>query len=330
MEKNPKVTIGMTSFYARDTIARAIESALSQDYPDKEILIVDDCSGDDSVEVIRRAIEGVPFARLIVHEQNTGFAGALNTIIQNASGGFLAIFDDDDVSHPTRLSRQVERIVQYEKDHNADLVLCHAARVQTYENGFERYEQTVGTAPGIAPHGTLMAERILTGNLGGYGTNIVGSCANCARMGRTDIFRKFGGFDTSMRRAEDTDFSIRFAIAGGHFVGIADPLVHQTMTGGAEKSVDSEEIAETTVLNKHANFLRDIGWYDFVRDWMGIRYAYFRNQWTKMLVLMIRLFVKSPVKFIKKIFWSLPAQKTRNAYKDWHSGKLSMKGTAQS
>ncbi|PZO82076.1 MAG: glycosyl transferase, partial [Micavibrio aeruginosavorus] len=275
----PKITIGMTSFYARETIARAIESALGQDYPNKEILIVDDCSEDDSVEVIRRAINGVSYARLIVHEKNTGFAGALNTIIANADGDFLVIFDDDDVSHPERLSRQLDRILRYEADYKTDLVLCHAARVQTYENGYERYEKTVGTDIGKAPNGSIMAERILTGNLGSYGSNIVGSCANCARMGRTEIFRKFGGFDSTMRRAEDTDFSIRFALAGGHFIGIADPLVHQTMTGGAEKSVDAEEIAETKVFKKHEAFLRNIGWHDFVRDWMAIRYAYFRNQW---------------------------------------------------
>lgn len=324
----PKITIGMTSFFARDTIARAIKSAIEQDYPNKEILIVDDCSGDDSADIIRKAIQDIGYARLIVHEKNTGFAGALNTIIANAQGEFLVIFDDDDVSHPQRLSRQLDRIRAYEEMAKTDLVLCHAARIQTYENGFERYEQTVGVNNGVAPHGQDVASRILTGDLGGHGTNIVGSCANCARMGRTETFRKFGGFDATMRRAEDTDFSIRFALAGGHFVGIADPLVHQTMTGGAEKSVDAEEIAETTVLNKHQGFLREIGWYEFVRDWMGIRYAYFRNQWARMIWLMLALFAKSPIKFIKKIIWSLPAQKTRTAYKDWHAGKLAAKGNA--
>ncbi len=318
----------MTSFLARDTIAGAIQSALAQDYPDIEILIVDDCSGDDSVDVIRNSIAASHHARLIVHEKNTGFAGALNTIIQNASGEFIAIFDDDDVSDPARLSRQYERIVDYEREYQADLVLCHAARMQTYENGFKRYEKTIGTLPGPAPHGDAVARRILLGDLGVYGNNIVGSCANCARMGRTSTFRKFGGFDSTMRRAEDTDFSIRFALGGGHFVGIETPLVFQTMTGGAEKSVDAEEVAETIVLKKHDDYLRTTGWRDFVWSWMGIRYAYFRNQWGRMIWLMLSLFLKSPVKFIQKILWSLPAQKTRSAYKNWHSGKFTEKNTA--
>lgn len=326
-ETHPKITIGMTSFFARDTIAQAIASAAKQDYPNKELLVVDDCSGDDSVEVIRKAIADIPYARLIVHEKNTGFAGALNTLIKNASGEFLAIFDDDDISHPQRLIRQYERITSYEREFGADLVLCHVARTQTYENGFERYEKTVGTEPGLAPNGPAVADRILTGNLGKYGNNVVGSCANCARMARTSVLRQFGGFDDTMRRAEDTDFSIRFALAGGHFVGIADPLVHQTMTGGAEKSVDAEEVAETIVLNKHAAFLRQIGWYEFVRDWMGVRYAYYRNQKGRMLWLMARLFLRDPLKFIRKVLWAVPAHNTRTSYKNWHSGKLAGKGT---
>lgn len=322
MQTYPKITIGMTSFFAEGTIARAIESALGQSYPNTEILIVDDCSKDRSVEIIRGAIAGHDNARLIVHEKNTGFAGALNTIVQNAGGEFIAIFDDDDVSDPERLTLQYQRIVDYEAAHKTDMVLCHAARIQTYENGFKRYEKTVGTGGGVCPNGPIMADRILIGTMDGFGADIVGSCANCARMGRTRVFRQFHGFDATMRRAEDTDFSIRFALAGGHFVGIDRPLVHQTMTGGAEKSVDSEEVAERKLLDKHHAYLESTGWLDFVTSWLEIRYAYFRNQKLRMLYLMMALFVKSPIKFLKKIMWSLPAHKTRTAYKDWHEGKL--------
>lgn len=323
----PKITIGMTSFFAEDTIGRAIESALAQTYPNIEILIVDDCSGDNSVAIINEAIKGRPEARLIVHTVNTGFAGALNTIVANASGDFIAIFDDDDISDPERLMEQYRRIVNYEASQGVPLVLCHAARIQTYANGHKRYEKTVGTEPGLAPHGNAMADRILVGDLGTYGENIVGSCANCARMGRTSTFRHFNGFDSTMRRAEDTDFSIRFALAGGHFVGIEKPLVHQTMTGGAEKSVDAEEVAETIVLKKYDDYLRSTGWREFAWDWMAIRYAHFRNQHVRMLGLMLKLFIKSPVKFMRKIWWSVPAHKTRKAYKDWHSGKFASGGS---
>jgi len=318
----PLITIGMTCFNADDTIARAIESALKQDYPNTEIVIVDDGSKDKSREIIADYASQNPKINYIPHEQNTGFAGALNTIIKEAKGEFIAIFDDDDVSLPERLSRQYERITEYEKEFSTDLVLCHVARIQHYENGFTRYEKTLGTESGIAPNGAAVAKRVLYGDLGEYGTNIVGSCANCARMARTQIYRDMNGYDDSIRRGEDTDFSIRFALKGGHFPGIEEPLVHQTMTKGDEKTLDKEYDVEKAFTHKHADFLQQAGWYQFALRWLEIRYANYRKQRGKLALLLIKLFIVSPFKTIKKILWALPARNTRKAFKQWHTGEL--------
>ncbi|MGE4313764.1 MAG: glycosyltransferase family 2 protein [Pseudobdellovibrionaceae bacterium] len=320
-DQMPLITIGMTCFNAADTIGRAIESAAAQDYPHFEILIVDDGSKDNSHDVIRAAIKDFPQARFIIHEVNTGFAGALNTIIKEAKGAFLAIFDDDDVSDPTRIRAQYERIVAYEKEFGAEKILCHVARMQTFENGLTRYEKTLGTEGGLAPHGEIVARRVLYGDLGEYGLDLVGSCANCARMGRIEIFRDLNGYDDSIRRGEDTDFSVRFALSGGHFVGIAEPLVHQYMTTGAEKTLDKEYYVERTFTEKHEADLKRWGWYGFALRWLDIRYANLHENYVKMLFLMALTFIQYPIKTIRKLIWSLPARDTRNSFKDWHLGK---------
>ena len=90
------ITIGITCYNARDHINRAISSAFAQDWPNFEILIVDDCSSDDSPALIRDLIAGHNHARLIVHEKNTGAAAARETIIENATGAFIVFFDSDD------------------------------------------------------------------------------------------------------------------------------------------------------------------------------------------------------------------------------------------
>ncbi len=318
----PLITIGMTSFNAEDSIVQAIESALAQDYPNTEILIVDDCSSDSSRDVIQKTIEGHKNIRLIPHKENTGFAGALNTIIQNAQGEFIAIFDDDDISLPQRLSAQYQRIVEYEKEFSTHLVLCHVARIQTYENGFKRYEQTIGTNIGVSPSGEDVAKRVLYGDLGKHGKNIVGSCANCARMGRTETFRALDGFDATMRRGEDTDFSIRFALLGGHFVGVETPLVYQSMTTGDEKTLDKEYAVEKAFTMKYKDYLERIEWYDFALKWLDIRYANYHKERMKFFILLTKMFVKYPVKTIKKLIWSLPAHGTRKSFKKWHLGEL--------
>jgi glycosyltransferase involved in cell wall biosynthesis len=318
----PLITIGITSFNAESSIKTAITSAFCQDYPNIEIVIVDDCSSDSSCEVINATIKGHENVNFFPHKKNTGFAGALNTIINNAKGEFIAIFDDDDVSRPQRISKQYNRITEYERDFSVDSVLCHVARIQTYENGLERYEKTVGTNKGIAPFGEDFANRVLYGDLGNYGTNIVGSCANCARMGRTKVFKSLKGFDATMRRGEDTDFSIRFALSGGHFVGLEEPLVHQIMTTGDEKTLDKEYNVEKAFTQKYQNYLESIGWYDFAMRWLDIRYANYHKEYLKFLLLLSKLFFQYPIKTIKKLLWSIPANDTRKTFKKWHLREL--------
>ncbi len=311
----PLITICISCYNSADTVHLAIESALIQDWPNTEILIGDDGSRDNTVDVVRKAIEGNENARLIVYEQNKGFAGSLNTLITEAKGEFMAIFDDDDKSLPDRVRRQYERITQYEAEHKADLVLCHTARMQTFQNGYERYEPTMGTGEGIAPNGKAVADRILTGRLS---KDVVGSCANCSRMARIDVFRKMNGYNNEMTRGEDTEFNVRFALAGGHFVGIAEPLVLQTMTMGREKTLNEERKAELFVLEKNKPYLEKIGWYDFCLSWLDVRHKNHNNNKIGLIFGMMKLFLRSPIKVIQKIIWSMPARSTRQDFRKWH------------
>src|SRR5262249_1773908 len=125
---SPLITIGITCYNAADTIARAMHSALRQDWPCFEVIIVDDRSTDGSVRIIEEFISREPRARLIVHERNTGVAAARNTIVDNARGDFVAYFDDDDVSVPDRLRAQWRRLIDYERAAHARLVFCYANR----------------------------------------------------------------------------------------------------------------------------------------------------------------------------------------------------------
>ena len=78
-------TIGLTCFNAEDTVARAIASALAQDWPNIEVIIVDDASSDASASVIEASIAGDPRARFVRHARNTGPAGARNTVLSSSA-----------------------------------------------------------------------------------------------------------------------------------------------------------------------------------------------------------------------------------------------------
>jgi glycosyltransferase involved in cell wall biosynthesis len=319
MTDAPLITIGIACYRSNDTVARAIQSALAQDWPYKELVIIDDSPGYGTDAVIREAIKGHDNARLIIHDVNRGFAGALNTIIKEAKGEFLAIFDDDDVSDPTRLSRQYDRIIEHEHKVQTKMIICHAAREQVFPNGYSRYEPTMGTIEDAVPHGKAVADRILTGRLS---RGVVGSCANCSRMARIEVFRAMNGYDGTMRRAEDTDFNIRLALAGGHFVGIAEPLVTQTMTMGQEKTLQAEQAAELMLLEKHRAYLEQKGWYGFCQGWLNARYEFLNHQRGKFIGTMIKLGLRYPFKVLCKMIWIIPASPTRKDFKKWHHAKL--------
>ncbi len=315
----PLITISISCYNSADTVEQAIESALAQDYPNKEILIADDGSNDNTVAVIKQKIQGHDNVRLMVYKKNKGFAGSLNTIIAEAKGEFLAIFDDDDVSSPERVQRQFERITSYETKYNANLVICHTARIQKFQNNYERYEPTMGTEEGTAPHGNNVADRILTGRLS---NDVVGSCANCSRMARIELFKKMNGYDAQMTRGEDTDFNVRLALSGGHFVGIAEPLVIQTMTMGQEKTLEQEKKAELFLLNKNKEYLEQKNWYGFCIAWLEARYEHLNNNRLPLIKILLKLALRHPVKVVYKILWALPAHNTRRDFKKWHNKKL--------
>ena len=101
----PKVSVIITTYNRAGLLARAVNSVLAQTYTNYEIIIVDDCSQDNSGEVIHGFAD--LSIRVIRHEINRGSASARNTGITHARGRYIAFLDDDDECTPNRLADQV-------------------------------------------------------------------------------------------------------------------------------------------------------------------------------------------------------------------------------
>ncbi len=158
----PLVSLGITCFNAEDTIARAIHAAGAQDWPNLEILVVDDCSSDGSRAVIEAAAARDPRVRFLPHDHNKGYPGALNTLLRAARGDFIAFFDDDDDSRPDRIARQYDRLTAHEAAHPGKPVFCYANRDVVAIGSDEPAEVTraIGRrAP--EPHGMAVADFLL-------------------------------------------------------------------------------------------------------------------------------------------------------------------------
>lgn len=305
----PLITIGMTAYNAQDSIENALISALSQDWTPKEIIVVNDASTDETAAILTRMAEKHENIRIFSLKRNAGVAAARNRIIKESKGEFLAFFDDDDMSNASRLKKQYMRITNYESM-QADPcdIVCYTARLQNYPDGTAHYEPTVGTAEDRPPpYGAAMAKRIL------FGTpleNGFGSMATCSQMARLDTYKKLGGFDEEFRRCEDTDFNVRFALSGGYFIGIAEPLVKQTMTHGNDKTLSEEKKFHKKLIAKHALFIRDSGMSpSFCESWLDVKYSFLRGERITFLSGILSLLIRHPVLTARRLLWALPNRK---------------------
>jgi len=94
-------------YNAEKYLADTLDSVIGQDYADKEIVIVDDCSTDGSADIVKQYQQRVDYIIYHKMELNSGVAVARNTGIRIAKGRFVAFVDSDDIWMPGKLTRQI-------------------------------------------------------------------------------------------------------------------------------------------------------------------------------------------------------------------------------
>lgn len=115
-----KVSIICPSYNCEKYISETLHSIFSQTFNDYEILIVDDCSTDNTVKII----SGLNDSRikLFVNEKNMGAAYCRNLALKQANGEYIAFLDSDDLWFPTKLEEQIEFM---EKNHYDFSYTCY-------------------------------------------------------------------------------------------------------------------------------------------------------------------------------------------------------------
>lgn len=108
MENYGLVSIITPSYNSANYIKDTIESVIRQTYPHWELLITDDCSTDNSVDIITSYAANDSRVKLLKTEKNSGAGICRNKSIENAQGRFIAFCDSDDCWFPQKLEKQLE------------------------------------------------------------------------------------------------------------------------------------------------------------------------------------------------------------------------------
>lgn len=115
------VSIIVPVFNSSGYVANCIESLSNQTYKDIEIIVVDDCSLDDSVTKVQNLMNNDPRIKLYTNDFNCGVAKTRNVGIGHSKGRFLAFCDSDDIWYPGKLEIQIEALSK------SDAVMCHCS-----------------------------------------------------------------------------------------------------------------------------------------------------------------------------------------------------------
>lgn len=186
---SPLVSVVIPAYNREHFIVPAVQSVQNQGIEDIEIVIIDDCSKDNTVEKISTIND--PRIRLIRHEKNKGEAGARNTGVSEARGKYVAYLDSDDQWLPGKLKAQLDHMEA--APHLGGVYTLH---YRLYQNG---KRSVAGYAP---KDGGLTFENLLV-----KGASI---SAGSTLMFRRDLYDQVGPYDETAPLYVDWDWLLRF------------------------------------------------------------------------------------------------------------------------
>lgn len=128
-----KVTIGIPAYNVSEYIRRTLDCVLNQLFDNIQVLIIDDCSTDDTYSIISDIQNTHPKGhniRLLKQEHNQGVSAARNRIINEAEGEYLYFMDSDDTIEPNTISLLYDKVQEY----NADIAFASYRKVTTDNN----------------------------------------------------------------------------------------------------------------------------------------------------------------------------------------------------
>jgi glycosyltransferase involved in cell wall biosynthesis len=181
------VSIVITTYNRPQFLKRAVQSAL-QAGPDLEVIVVDDCSTDETPDVCAELAD-VRYIRLTT---NQGLAHARNVGVAESSSEFIAFLDDDDLRLPDSLEKQLCKMMAEER-----IALCYARALI----GDARRQLPTGEIyPSECPQGDIFWE-LLENNFIPMPTVLV----------RKSALLELGGFNTALPLVEDWDMWLRIS-----------------------------------------------------------------------------------------------------------------------
>lgn len=257
----------LTTYNAEFTVKSALESIFNQANSPSEVVIVDDCSTDNTWKILEIEASINSKIKLFRTTSNSGPAGSRNLAIENCSQDIVIFFDDDDISAPQRSSIQLKAL---EKSN-----LCYVSSQKVYNDIYQTIHANIEFSGQI--DASSFIKYLLMGSKFSNFSFFVPASTLAARRGDLE---KIGKFDAKLRRLEDVDLAIQASINKLLFFFSNEILVTRYYTKAHDKNVVIESESQKKVLIKYQqhvtpSFLLEAEiWYKLRRLYFEKKYLY--------------------------------------------------------
>ncbi|MEL1135724.1 glycosyltransferase [Desulfitobacterium sp. THU1] len=197
----PKVSVVIPTYNHARYVPWAVESVLRQNYPNLEIIVINDGSTDDTAQRLQAYENRIQ----VINKSNGGTANALNHGLQRATGDYICWLSADDMFLKEKLIKQVQLM-----EDNPEVGFCYTSFIVIDENGLNKYTVTSDFHP-------TRQEMVVNLHRGCF---INGSSV----MMRSSALERVGPFDEGLPQAHDYELWFRFL---RHFPSgfIREPLI---------------------------------------------------------------------------------------------------------
>jgi glycosyltransferase involved in cell wall biosynthesis len=129
---NPLVSVVMCTYNGEKYLAEQLNSILEQTYPNIEVVIIDDCSTDNTLSIIRQYEALHSNIKIFVNQQNLGYVKNFEKGMMLATGSYIALSDQDDIWEKEKITVLVDEIEDYE------IVYCNSLIIDEAGNSLNK------------------------------------------------------------------------------------------------------------------------------------------------------------------------------------------------
>jgi glycosyltransferase involved in cell wall biosynthesis len=199
MHQTPLVTVICLSYNHAEFVIEALESVLHQTHNNVELIIADDFSTDNSVEIIEQWLKQHPQIPFIVNVENLGNTKTFNKCLKIAKGAFLIDLAADDVLNPDCIVQQLKGFAETTYE-NVGLIYGNAELISEKGAFIKDYFETDSNRKRLKSQPT--------GNIYAGLLNGINNVCSISGLVKREVFEKLKGYDENLAY-EDYDFWIR-------------------------------------------------------------------------------------------------------------------------